>query len=367
MSGSEVRGRLLCRLTAVPSCSTGPVASAAAVIAVLAITAALVVPGPVFAAKPKAKIELKIATIAPEGSSWMKVMDRLDEEVRAKTNGEVGLRFYPGGVQGDEAIVLKKIRSGQLQGGGFTGVGLGEIAPSLRVLEIPFLYRTIEEVHAVRESLTPVLVERLREAGWELLGWSDVGFVYLFAKQPIRSAEDLKKVRMWLWEGDPLAESLLRNVGVSPVPLPITDVVTSLQTGLIDAVYTSTLGCISLQWYSRVTHMTDLPVTHAMGAVVVSKKAFDAISPASQEIVRDLCAARFADLAAQTTRENQEGFDVLRSKGIEVVALTDAERGRFEEIGKTVREDLVGKLYSREDLDTMLQALAKARGATAPR
>jgi TRAP-type C4-dicarboxylate transport system substrate-binding protein len=337
------------------------------VLVALALASVLSLAGPAVAAKPKAKVELKIATIAPEGSSWMKVMDRLDEEIRAKTNAEVGLRFYPGGVQGDEAIVLKKIRSGQLHGGGFTGVGLGEIAPSLRVLEIPFLYRTIEEVHAVRNELTPVLTKRLQDSGWELLGWSDVGFVYLFAKQPIRSAEDLKKVRMWLWEGDPLAESLLRNVGVAPVPLAITDVVTSLQTGLIDAVYTSPLGCISLQWYARVSHMTDLPVTHAIGAVVVSKKAFDSISPASQAIVRELCAQHFGELSTQTTRENQEGFDVLKSKGIQVVSLSDAERARFEEIGTTVREDLVGKLYSREDLDSVLQALSRARGAAAPR
>lgn len=332
----------------------------------LVFASALAFPGRALAVKPKAKVELKIATIAPEGSSWMKVMDRLDEDVRAKTNGEVGLRFYPGGVQGDDSIVLKKIRSGQLHGGGFTGVGLGEIAPSLRVLEIPFLYRTIEEVHAVRDELTPVLTKRMQESGWELLGWSDVGFVYLFAKQPIRSVEDLKKVRMWLWEGDPLAESLLRTVGVSPVPLPITDVVTSLQTGLIDAVYTSPLGCISLQWYTRVSHMTDLPVTHAMGAVVVSKKAFDTISPASQAVVHELCARYFDELGTQTTRENQDGFDVLKSKGIQVVALSDAERSRFEEIGKTVREDLVGELYSREDLDHVLQALAKARGTATP-
>lgn len=337
----------------------------AVVLAAALLLSLLQAPAVLAAGKPRAKVEIKIATIAPEGSTWMRIMEQLDAQIREKTAGEAGLRFYPGGVQGDESVVLRKIRAGQLQGGGFTGVGLGQVAPDLRVMEVPFLFRDIDEVKAVQAKMEPVFEQKLREQGWELLGWSDVGFVYLFTKAPIRSAEDLKKVRMWLWEGDPLAETFLRTVGVSPVPLPITDVVTSLQTGLIDAVYTSALGCIALQWFTRISYMTDLPVTHAQGAVIVSSKAMEALSPASRQIVKDLSKDCFAQLALETAKENETSIPVLKSKGVQIVSLTDAEKAGFDGVSKTVREKLVGDLYSREVLDAALQALADYRATKA--
>jgi TRAP-type transport system periplasmic protein len=313
------------------------------------------------ASKPRAKVEIKIATIAPEGSTWMRIMEQLDAQIREKTAGEAGLRFYPGGVQGDESVVLRKIRAGQLQGGGFTGVGLGEIAPGLRVMEVPFLFRNLEEVRAVQQKMEPTFDTMLRDAGWELLGWSDVGFVYLFTKTPIHTAEDLKKVRMWLWEGDPLAETFLKTVGVSPVPLPITDVVTSLQTGLIDAVYTSALGCIALQWFTRVSYMTDLPVSHAQGAVIVSRKSFELLSPESQKIVKDLAKECFTQLAVETAKEDAASIEVLKNKGIKLVGLSSAETAGFDGVSKTVREKLVGQLYTQELLDSVLRSLDEFR------
>jgi TRAP-type transport system periplasmic protein len=317
------------------------------------------------AIKPRAKIEIKIATIAPDGSTWMRLMDQLDTDVRAETGGEVGLRFYPGGQAGDEALVLRKIRNGQLQGGGFTGTGLGEIAPGLRVLELPFLYRSLDQVHAVRDRLGPTFEKMLNDAGFQLLGWSDVGFVYLFSKNPIASVNDLRRSKMWLWEGDPLAQTMLQSFGVSPVPLPITMVVQSLKTGMIDAIYTSPLGCISLQWYTGVSNMTDIPVTHAIGAVVVSRDAWQKITPESQAIVRNLAAKYFAQLNEATAKDNQQSVTVLQQKGIKLVNLNEADKAAFAEIGHTVREKLVGTLYTQDLLNQVLQIVKETGGAEA--
>ncbi len=307
--------------------------------------------------KQKAKIEIKIATIAPEGSTWMRIMEELDAEVRTKTAGEVGLKFYASGVQGDEAVVLRKIRAGQLHGGGLTGVGLGEIASDLRVLEVPFTFESMAEVHAVRDSLGPAFERMLRDAGFELLGWSDVGTVYLFTKEQVRSADDLHRLRMWLWEGDPLAEAFLKELGVSPVPLPITDVVTSLQTGMIDGVYNSAIACIALQWFTRVSAMTDMPVTYSMGAVVVTRKIFDSLSPSAQAILKESSREYFAKLNEATDREGAQAIEVLKGKGIQIVPLAEADKGSFAKVGATVREKLVGKLYTRETLDAVLRVL----------
>jgi len=314
------------------------------------------------AAKPKAKFELKIATIAPDGSTWMRIMDDLAAEIFQETGGDVGLKFYAGGVQGEDAVVLRKIRAGQLHGGGFTGVGLGEIASAVRVMETPFLFRDQSEVNAVQQKMEPVFDELLRQAGWELLGWSDVGFVYLLSKSPIARTEDLRRTKMWLWEGDPLAEALLKTLGVAPVPLPITDVVTSLQTGMIDAVYTSPTACIALQWFTRVSHLTDLPVTHAVGAVVVSKEAFAKISPANQAKVKEICRKHFARLSQAIEEENKASLGVLQQKGVKLVSLSAADRAAFEGVGQEVQERLVGQIYPREMLDQVLAALREIRG-----
>jgi len=315
------------------------------------------------APRKKAKYELKIATLAPEGSTWMNVMGELDTQIREKTNGEVGLRLYPGGIQGEDLVVLRKIRAGQLHGGGFTGVGLGEIAPSLRVMELPFLFRDATEVQAVHEKLDPLFERTLHDAGYTLVGWAEVGFVYLYSKTPVASTADLKAQKVWLWEGDPLAEAFLRAAGVAPVPLSITDVLTSLQTGLITAVYITHYACIGMQWFSRAAYTTDTPLTFSTGAVVVTNEAWDRIPAASQPVVRELCDSYFGKLNEATATDDRKSVDVIAKSGVKAVTLPLQEIASFHRIGESVRTQLVGKLYDQSTLDQVLAALKEYRAA----
>jgi TRAP-type transport system periplasmic protein len=332
-------------------------------VAVGALLCAATVPARAQAPRKKAKYELKIATIAPEGSTWMNVMDELDAQVREKTNGEVGLRFYPGGIQGEDLVVLRKIRAGQLHGGGFTGVGLGEIAPALRVMELPFLFQEPAEVHAVHQKLDPYFEKTLHDAGYTLLGWAEVGFVYVYSKTPVASTADLKSQKVWLWEGDPLAEAFLRAAGVAPVPLSITDVLTSLQTGLITTVYITPYACIGMQWFSRVAYTTDIPLTFSTGAVVVTNEAWDRIPAASQPVVRELCATYFAKLTSATAADDRKSMEVIANSGVKSVTPPAQEIEAFHRIGETVRRQLVGKLYDQSTLDQVLAALQEYRAA----
>ena len=313
----------------------------------------------------KADFELKIATLAPEGSTWMKVMHELDEQVRAVTDGDVGLRFYAGGIQGDEPIVIRKIRTGQIHGGGLTGVGLGEIAPGLRVMELPFLFENDAEVSAVHEQMDPVFEQMLHVAGFTLLGWADVGFVYLYSQNPIRTQEELRQQKVWLWEGDPLAQAFLQAAAVSPVPLPITDVMTSLQTGLISSVYIAPLPCIALQWFTRVKYTTDLPITHAMGAVVVSNEAWGKVPEQHRERIRALCDDYFGRLQTATRAENEKSMQVIAESGVQSVSPAPGEGEKFRQIGVQVAADLTGKLYSGEILDRVRAVLAETRSGKA--
>ncbi len=312
---------------------------------------------------PASAVVIKIATLAPEGTTWMSVMDAMNEEVQAATGGEVKFKFYAGGVAGDEHDVLRKMRVGQLHGGGFTGVGLGEIMPRIRALEVPFLYRTYAEVDHVRAQLEDEFASDLEQEGYVLLGWAEVGFVHIFANEPVRDVDDLRKVRMWMWEGDPLAEAFFRAFQINPTPLQITDVLTSLQTGLIDAIYTSPYAAVGLQWFTRVKYMMNLPFTDALGAVVVSKKQFDKASPEHRERTLQICRRHCASLNAQTRQDQETAIARMKKEGIEVVPVDDSLVESWETIGAKAREDLVGRLYDRETLDKVLGALEDYRTA----
>jgi TRAP-type C4-dicarboxylate transport system substrate-binding protein len=290
-------------------------------------------------------------------------MDELTETVQKKTDGKVRLRFYPGGIQGDEGVVLRKMMTGQLHGAGLTGVGLGEVSPELRVLELPLMFRSQEEVRRVHEKLDAQFEKILAERGFTLLGWSEVGFVYLFSKKPVRNGEDLKRLKVWLWEGDPLAEAFLKELDVSPVPLSVTDVMTGLQTGLVDAVYVSPMAAIALQWFTRVDYMTKVPLTHALGAVVVKTEQIEKLSPEDRRILMAESRDVFRRLAEATAAENKEAEKVLQERGITFVDPDASIQEEFKAIGRRVWDELAGELYSKELLDRVLGAVREARAS----
>ncbi|MFH1145001.1 MAG: TRAP transporter substrate-binding protein DctP [Candidatus Eisenbacteria bacterium] len=325
--------------------------------AVLAMAACNVMPAS--AAQPTHLF--KVATIAPQGSTWMTLMEELDRRVRQETGGEVGFKFYPSGQQGSDLDVLRKMRSGQIQGGGIAGVGLGEIEPSLRILELPFMFQASEEVALAHQALDPIFAERLRGRGFHLLGWADVGFVYLFSQSAVHTVEELRRQKVWLWEGDPLARTLFEQVGVTPIPLNITDVLTSLQTGIINTVYVTPYACLSLQWFTRVEYMVDLPLTYAIGAVVLDAKAYDRLGSAHKEILSRLAGEIFVRLNQATRAQNEESIAAMLEHRMQRAEPAPAAVTEFKEIGKRVWQTLAGDLYEPELLERLTRVLDDAR------
>ncbi|MFQ5601098.1 MAG: TRAP transporter substrate-binding protein DctP [Candidatus Krumholzibacteriia bacterium] len=328
----------------------------------LGLGAALFVAGATDLHAAKPKHQLKLATVAPEGSTWMKVMREIDAEVRRTTDNAVGFKVYPGGVQGDERVVLRKTRAGQLHGGGLTGLGLGLIATEVRVVELPFLFDSYEQIDLAYERIGERLESYLEDAGYTLLGWAEVGFVYLFSKQPIAAQADLRSAKMWLWEGDPLAAAFYRSADVVPVPLAVTDVMTSLQTRLIDAVYSSPLACLALQWFTRVSYFTDVPLTFGSGAVVVSNESFERIPEEHRETVLRICRERFRKLVERTRAQNEEALLEIEKQGVRRVSVPPQELERFRAVGVRVWKEQAGELYPQELLD---EVLAATRGVSA--
>lgn len=301
--------------------------------------------------------EIKCATIAPAGSAWDKIFVAMNEELKQRTNGQVAFKIYAGGVQGDETAVVQKMRSGQLACGGLTGFGLGKIAPSVRVLEVPFLFKSAGEIDSKTSLVTPKLEAALKAGNppVELLGWAEAGFVYIMSNKPIKNLADLKGVKMWQWEGDPVAEAMYNAMGVTPVQLSIADVLTSLQTGMIEGVYAPPMGAVALQWASKVKYITNLPIVNSIGALVVAKSEFNKLTPEQQKILREVGQKYCRQIVEQTRRDNEAALASLQKLGLQKVEVAEADKQQMMSISKQVGQSLVGKLYSADLLAALQQ------------
>jgi len=274
-----------------------------------------------FATSSPASLEytIKFATLAPSGSTWMKLLKDWDTELRTRSNGRIGFKFYPGGVQGDEPDVLTKMRFRQLQGGAFTGYGIGRMYSPARVMELPFLFNNTDEVDYIRRQFMPQFQQGFADQGYILLGWMEVGFVHMFSKQPISSLEQMKSHRVWLWQGDPMGLAFFHASGISPVPLSIIDVYTSLSTGLIDTVFAPPLGAIALQWFNKTPYVSSVPLTDGMGGLIVSKRFYDRLPVDLQALLSQTGRSTGEKLVMATRIDNRKSIATLKQHGLTFV------------------------------------------------
>jgi TRAP-type C4-dicarboxylate transport system substrate-binding protein len=295
-------------------------------------------------------VDLKIATVAPDGSRWMQQMRAGAEEVRMRTAGRVALKFYPGGVMGNDAQVLRKIRVGQLQGGAFTAGGLAERYGALNLYGIPLLFRSLDEIDAVRAELDPELAAGLERAGFVTFGFIEGGFANLLANEPIRSVEDMRRKKVWVPEGDQISFMVMETMDLSPAVLPVTDVLTGLQTGLIDITFASPVAALVMQWHTKVKYITKLPVSYSMGIFAIEKSAFESLSAEDRETVRDVMGRYIEELDREARDDNRRAAEVLAQSGLETVTVDEAD---VESWRKTI-EGLYPKLRERSDIDTAM-------------
>ncbi|HTR82802.1 MAG TPA: TRAP transporter substrate-binding protein DctP [Bacteroidota bacterium] len=307
---------------------------------------------------------IKFATLAPEGSTWLNVMREYDQAIRKESGGRMGFKIYAGSVAGDEQDVLRKIRLGQYHSAGFTGVGMGKIAPMVRILDAPFFFKNHDEVDYVLAKYDSVFRKAFEDNGFVLLGWAEVGYVYVFTNKPITKVSDLDGVKMWMWEGDPVAEATFQALDVKPIPLSITDVLTSLQTGLVNGIYASPLAAVSLQWFTAVKYMMDVPLTNSAGAVLISKREYESLPADLQEILSRNGSIYMKKLTQLSRQDNDKSLQVLKkNKIIFTQPASQQEYERYEEIGKKARALMAGKLYSQEFLNSVERTLADYRAS----
>lgn len=318
---------------------------------------ALLLPAPVRAEEP---MVIKFATVAPEGSTWMNSMKNLDRTIREKSKGRLGFRIYAGGVAGDELDTLRKIRINQIQSAAFSGVGFGQILPTVRVLDLPFLFRDEQEVDLVHKELESFFAGRFREKGFELIAWAEVGYVHLFSQVPIRKVADLSRLKVWTWSGDPIAKETFAAMGTNPIPLSITDVTTALNTGMIDTVYAPPLGAVALQWNLYVKTMTALPLAHSTGAVLVAKNVIDNMPPDLVKLLKEEFQRAMAELTGELRGQSRESITLLQKGGLQIVPVPDEpELKAFYKVHDHVARALEGSVYPKDVLDRVYAILKR--------
>ncbi|MBT8056450.1 MAG: TRAP transporter substrate-binding protein DctP [Xanthomonadales bacterium] len=263
---------------------------------------------------------IKIATIAPESSSWMRDMKAGAAAIQENTEGRVKFKFYGGGVQGNDKQVQRKMRTGQLHGGAFTSGGLNRFHKDADIFALPMLFDSIEEARFVRDRLEPMVRERLEEAGYVNFGLAAAGFAYMMSNRPARTLDDLKGSKVWIPEGDPVGFAALRALGVAPVVMPVTDVMTGLQTDLLDSITAPPVAAVVFQWHTQLKYLTDVPIAYVYAALLIDKRVFARVSAEDQVVVREVMEGIYRKFDKYGVSDNEEAMEALLNEGMQGIS-----------------------------------------------
>ena len=306
-------------------------------------------------------VTIKIATLAPEGSAWIRTFDDLNAAVKKKTNNGVRFKIYPGGVLGDEKDMRRKMHVGQIQGAVLTSAGLSGIFSEMDVFQIPFLFESYDEVDYVVDKMDAFFRKGFADKGYILLGWSEGGFIRLMSTAPMASIDDLRKAKVWTWEDAPMAKAIFDAARISAIPLSLPDVLVGLQTGLVDVVYAPPSGAISLQWFTKIKYMTDLPLMYLIVGVVVKENVFKKLSPAEQQTLLELFPQYMAELKLVIRKENQEAIKVMKKHGVKLVEPSKDQIREFKQVAADAMEHQTGESFSQKVRDEVIAHLKAFR------
>ncbi|MDT8439081.1 MAG: TRAP transporter substrate-binding protein DctP [Wenzhouxiangellaceae bacterium] len=305
----------------------------------------------------------KLATLAPDGSTWMENLREAAAAVNQRTDGAVTLRFYPGGVMGDAATLLRRIRLGQLHGGTFTLGELASVAPETNLYSLPFQFETAEELAALREEFDPVILEALARGGMIAPAIANGGFAYLFTRERVVGTEDVSSaIKVWIPENDPISRRALETIGASAVAMGLADVYTGLQTGAINAFGSTLSGAIILQWHTRAKHVLELPVLVTAGTIAMDRRAFERMQPEHQAIWREEFGRALAGQQARAVAENEDARRALVEQGISFVQPAAADAAEWHRIaGEVVDRMTANGEFPVPGIERLRQRLAELR------
>lgn len=311
-------------------------------IAIISVTAILY-------SAPRPDYLFKVATEAPDGSVWHNALKDINKELYIKSGKKLAMQIYTSGVMGDQSTVLQKIKIRQLNGATFSNTGLQLIYHDMGVVGFPLMMRTEAEYDHFKKELAPFFEKKLEENGFKILAWSETGPIYVFSKRKVQSVGDLKKSKPFILEGDVISKELYKEVNVSPVPLQTSDILTSLQTGQIDTIFSPPYGLIAMQWFSKVNYMADFPITFMLGSFGVDKQMFDSMPKELQDLMVKTFDEKFKIYNKKIREDNANSLETIKRYGIRFLEVDKKDKDKFLEVGQNVNQRLIDKFdYSKE-------------------
>jgi len=289
-----------------------------------------------------ADVVIKLGTVVPDGSVWYKVLRQLGADWRKATDGRITLQVYAGGTQGSEAAMIKRMNFNQLQAASFSAIGLAQIDDGFNVFSIPMFYASYAELNHVIEKLTPALDARLQAKGFRRLNWGHGGWVHVFSKAPVRTVEDAKRLKLFTSAGDDRTVQWYKNNGFNPVPLAVSDMMTSLQTGMIEAIPVTPLSALAFQWYQQTPYMLDLGLAPLVGATLITERAWGRIDAADQAKMLEAARAAEARLLTEVPKQDEDALAQMKARQLTVTeAVGDSWNRAADEFGRSQRGTFV--------------------------
>lgn len=297
---------------------------------------------------------IKIATLSPDGTVWMKKMRLAAKEIAIQTDNRVKIKFYPGGVMGDENAILRKMRINQLQGAAVTGGALTGYYKDANIYGMPFLFESQKEVIYVRKHMDNLILKGLKKGGLISFGLAEAGFAYIFSNAIIKSVADLHKHKVWIPD-TAAAREAVKAFKLSPIPLPLSDVLTGLQTGLIDTIASPPIASIALQWYTQVKYLTNMPLLYGYGTMVVSKRVMKKLKKPDRNIVNDVMRRAFTEINEQNQKDNIAAFAALKNQGIKFIKPGTEQLDEWKEIAIKANQRLVNNGHNSKKMFNLMK------------
>ena len=315
------------------------------------------------AAAQSAPLRLRLGTLAPQGTSYHHILQEMGERWRTATNGQVQLTVYAG-TMGSELELVRRMRLGQLQAATLTVIGLREIDPAVSALQqMPMMFRSLDEVEYVRSRLEPVLARRLADKGFVVLFWADAGWVRYFTRRAALHPDDFKRLKIFVTAGDIEQYDLMRSAGFSPVSLEWSDALTSLQTGMIDAVPTIPYFALAMQFHTVATSMLEINWLPLVGATIISKRSWDALAPETQAAMRSAALDAGRRFQQRGRAESDEAVAAMRQRGLTVIPVPPPVEAEWRALSERFYSQIRGTMVPADMFDEVVRVLAEYRSA----
>lgn len=306
--------------------------------------------------------QLRIGTLAPKNSLYHRQLMEMGEAWRTAQGGNARYLVYPDGSQGGETDMVRRMRIGQLQGGLLSVVGLREIEPSIAALQnMPLMFRSWEEVDYVREKMRPGMERKFLDKGFVVLAWGDAGWVRFFSKEAAVRPDDYKKMKFFAWVSETEQQEIMKTLGYTPVPLETADILPSIQTGMINAVPSTPYFALATQIYNMAPNMLDLNWAPIVGALVVTRKAWDEMTPEVQATVREAGQKAGAQIRLKARQEVDEAVEAMKKRGLVVNKPNAEQMKEWNDLAEKLYPRIRGKLVPVDTFDEVVGHLKAYR------